>query len=90
MLITMLITFLLDFGATYAGTRAIIEINKKRPVHTAHWGLMVNLFGGTALLLVVWQQNIPAFLSGCAGAWVADYLAVRREAHAEKSGHTST
>lgn len=70
------VAFLLDFGATYAGTKAILAIEKKQAVRTANWGLVVNLFGGTALLLVVFTTNIPAFVAGCAGAWLADWLVV--------------
>ena len=82
------LAFLLDFGATYAGTKSLIALEKRKAIRSANWGLMVNLGGGIALLLVVFTDNIPAFFAGCAGAWLADVLVInaqrRREHHGQE------
>ena len=74
LLLTCLTAFALDFVATAAGVKALLALNKLRPLPVANWSLLMNLCGGTVLILSVFStMTAPVFLSGCAGCWVADY-----------------
>lgn len=77
------IAFVLDFVATAAATKSLIELEKRKAARVANWQLVVNLSGGIAMLLVVLTDNIPAFFWGCAGAWLADYWITERQRRRE-------
>jgi hypothetical protein len=89
-ILTMLLAFTLDAAAVYAGTRAILLVQERRPIGVANWGLMVNLCAGTTLLLAVFGDTTPVFLSGCAGAWVGDWYAVHEQIRREKGTRLDT
>lgn len=87
---TMLAAFGLDCAAVYAGTRAILALHERRPTKVANWGLMVNLCAGTTLLLSVFGDTTPVFLSGCAGAWLGDWYATHEQLRRERGTRLDT
>lgn len=79
--------FLLDGIAVWAGTKAVIAVEKRKPLTSANWGALANACVGTVLFIFVFGDTLPAFFCGMAGAYVADIFAIkdtqRREARDE-------
>lgn len=69
--------FVLDFAAVWAGTKAVIAVEKRQPLRAANWGAIVNACVGTTLFILVFGDSLPAFCCGMVGAYIGDFCSVR-------------
>lgn len=82
-IVVLLAAFLFGFGATAAGTKCLIAVEKRRSLRAASWGLVVDALAGAAILLVVFTDNLWAFVADILGSFLAEYIVVERQRRKE-------